>query len=65
MTLTRPLLGVLITAAVLATTLTTAPASQADDAGLSPTATAAFNDLAACMQKPKSQLNVLYVARCI
>jgi hypothetical protein len=51
----------LLTAAVFATTFIAAPAIRADDAGLSPTATAAFNDLAACMQKPKSQLNVLYV----
>lgn len=33
----------------------------AEDAGLSAAATGAFNDLAACMEKPNSQLNVLYV----
>ena len=57
----RPLVICLLIAAVAAGVLVAAPASRAEESSLSPTATAAFNDLSACMQEPQSQLNVLYV----
>lgn len=59
---TRPIItaGIALTCALGLLSAGARPAA-AEDAGLSPVASKTFNDLAACMEKPASQLNVLYL----
>lgn len=57
----RALLGVVGFACAAALIVWPAGQASAADTDLSPIASKTFNDLSACMEKPTSQLNVLYL----